>query len=259
MTRIDLSDLSVALTDRGSGAPVLFLHGLGQDRTLWDGVIDHLPTGLRALAPDLRGHGQSDAPPPPYALGALVRDAEQVMEARGLRDAVVVGHGVGGMVAMALAIKRLDLVRGLVLSATAPKLSTPARWTRHAETVARDGMAAIAPDLLSAWFGPARTGPLARAWSDRLHGMSPEGYRGCVAAVSGTDLYTPASGLRLSTLVLSGRDDRANPPDLSRETAALIPGATFTLIPRAGHMAPAEQPKAWAELLTAFLRATGHF
>ncbi|WP_238364981.1 alpha/beta fold hydrolase [Mesobacterium pallidum] len=255
-TRLDLNGLSVGLSDTGAGAPVLFLHGLGQDRGLWDGVTGALPEGLRCLAPDLRGHGATDAPAPPYAMGALVRDAESLLDTLGLKDAVVVGHGLGGMVAMALAVKRLDLVRGLVLSATAPKLSTPARWARHAETVAQGGIGAIAAETVTAWFN--RPGPLAQLWSARLKAMSPDGYLGGVSAISGTDLYTPASGLRLSTLVISGRDDRAIPPDLSGELATLIPGATLTLIPRAGHMAPVEAATDWAEALTEFLRAIGH-
>ena len=71
-----LSDLrlNAELTGPEAAPPLVLIHGLGLDLTLWDALLPHLPT--RTLRLDLRGHGASDAPPPPYALGTLIRDAE---------------------------------------------------------------------------------------------------------------------------------------------------------------------------------------
>ena len=77
---------------------------------------------------DKRGHGLSTAPPAPYAMGALIRDAERLIEALELRDVVFVGLSIGGMIAQGLAAKRLDLVRAVVLSNTAPKIGTRQMW-----------------------------------------------------------------------------------------------------------------------------------
>ena len=65
-------------------------------------------------------------PPPPYAMGALIRDAERLNDHFALKDAVVVGAGDGGLIAQGLAVKRLDLVRAMVLSNTATRIGKPA-------------------------------------------------------------------------------------------------------------------------------------
>ena len=85
-----------------------------------------------------------------------------------------------------------------------------------------------------------------------------EGYAGACAAISGTDFYTPTSGLRLPCLGIAGSDDGSTPPDLVRETVDLIPGARFELMRRAAHLAPVEQPEAYAALLSGFLKDIGH-
>jgi 3-oxoadipate enol-lactonase len=86
----------------------------------------------------------------------------------------------------------------------------------------------------------------------------PEGYIGVSAAISGTDFFTPTSGLRLPTLGIAGSDDGATPPDLVRETTALIPGSQFHLIRKAGHLPCVEKPEEYAEVLTKFLTQIGH-
>ena len=104
------------------GAPLVFANSLGTDLRLWDGVLPLLPPGLRIIRYDKRGHGLSSCPEPPYAMGALVRDLEMLLDHLAVRGALVVGLSIGGLIAQGLAVKRLDLVRALVLSNTAPKI-----------------------------------------------------------------------------------------------------------------------------------------
>ncbi|WP_370163149.1 3-oxoadipate enol-lactonase [Limimaricola soesokkakensis] len=242
------------------GAPALVLaHGLGMDMTLWDAVLPLLPGDIRVLRYDLRGHGNSDAPPAPYSMGQLVSDAEAVIEAHGLVETVFAGLSLGGMVAQGLAVKRLDLVRGLVLSNTAAKIGTPKLWEERIAAIRRGGVAAQADAVLDRWLGrDARHGSVAARARRVLTGTPLEGYVGSSAAVSGTDFWTPVSGLRLPVLGLAGAEDRSTPPDLMRETVELIPGARFEIIRRAGHLSPAERPEDWAAHVTGFLRAIGH-
>jgi len=91
-----------------------------------------------------------------------------------------------------------------------------------------------------------------------LTGQKVAGYCGCAAAIAGTDLYTPTSGLRLPALGIAGDADGSSPPDLVRETVELIPGARFHLIRGAGHLPCVEKPQEYADTLTAFLQETGH-
>lgn len=241
------------------GPPLVLAHGLGMDLHIWDAVLPFLPTGLRVIRYDLRGHGQSDCPAPPYSMGAMVRDAEQMLEHLNLRDCVFTGLGLGGMVAQGLAVKRLDLVRALVLSGTAAKLGRPEGWHARAQQVQASGMSAIADEVMARWFSRADlTSGISDAVRKGLLAMSPDGYGAGCSAIAGTDFYTPTSGLRLPALGLAGTEDRATPPDLQRETLQLIPGAQFRLLRRAGHLPCVDHPQEFAQAISAFLRDIGH-
>ncbi|UWQ22603.1 3-oxoadipate enol-lactonase [Jannaschia sp. W003] len=247
---------AIHVREEGAGAPVLFANSLGTDLRVWDAVLPLLPPGLRLVRYDMRGHGQSEVPPAPYPMGALVRDAEAVADALGLRDAVVVGLSVGGMVAQAMAVKRADVVRAIAISGAGVKSGTPDAWAARIEAVRRGGLEAIADATMDRWF--ARDFPHRAAWRARLLETDPEGYCGVCAAIAGTDLLAPTSGLRLPTLAIAGSEDGAAPPDLVRETAALIPGSRFALIRGAGHLPPVDAPERFAAVLSEFLGAIGH-
>lgn len=240
-------------------APVVFLHALGTDHRLWDAVLPLLPDTLRLIALDMRGHGRSDVPPAPYAMGALVADVEAVCAALGVKEAVVVGLSIGGMIAQGLAVKRLDLVRGLVLSNTAARIATPRIWADRIEEARAGGLDAVADAIEARWFRrDFRDSPAARDWDAALRACSVEGWCGGAAAIAGTDFYTPTSGLRLPTLGIAGSEDRATPPDLVRETVELIPGARFHLMRRSGHLPCVDAPEAFAAVLSGFLAEIGH-
>lgn len=236
--------------------PVLFLHGLGQDRTIWDPVLARLPEGLWTLRDDLPGHGGAAAPEGNASMGRLISQAEAFLDDHGARDAVVVGLGAGGLIAQGLAVKRLDLVRGLVLLGTAARIGFPAHWHKRIAAVQAGGMAAVAAEMAARWF--PRNAALAADWAARLGSMSPEGFCHVAGAIAGADFYTPTSGLRLPLLAIAGAEDGATPPDMMRETADLVPGSRFELVRRAGHLVPVEAPDACAALMSGFLGDIGH-
>lgn len=252
-------NVKVTGVDHKIAPPVLLLHALGTDLQVWDRVLALLPDHLRYIRFDQRGHGRSDAPPAPYAMGALVADAEAVLDALAVRDCMVIGLSMGGLVAQGLAVKRLDLVRSLVLLDTAPKIGVPAVWAARIAQVRQGGMAAIADNAMERVFSRSFRGtPALTPWRDSLLAMDPQGWMGCAAAISGTDFYTTTASLRLPALGLVGAEDATTPPDLMRETMGLIPGSRLEIIRKSGHFPPVEQPVAVAGAITTFLAATGH-
>ncbi|WP_146348082.1 3-oxoadipate enol-lactonase [Falsiphaeobacter marinintestinus] len=257
----DLGDVQLHYDVSGDadGAPVVFSNSLNTDLRLWNGVLARLPKGLKIIRYDMRGHGLSSAPAAPYSMGTLVRDVERLMDLLEVRDAVFVGLSVGGMIGQGLAVKRLDLVRGLVLSNTGAKIGTPEMWADRIATVKEHGLGALTDSTMERWFGKAfRESPEVTLWRNMFSRQPVEGYLGCAAAISGTDFYTPTSGLRLPALGIAGSEDGSTPPDLVRETVALIPGSQFELIRKAGHLPCVDQPDAYADILTRFLRDIGH-
>lgn len=261
MPMADLGGLGLQYRLEGdpAGAAVVLIHALGTDLDLFEAALPFLPKGLKVLRFSLRGHGLSDSPPPPYAMGALVRDTEALMDHLGLREAVVVGVSIGGMVAQGLAVKRLDLVRGLVLSNTAAKIGTPEMWGQRIDAVRSGGIAAVAGATVERWFPPAFRGtPPARLARNRLERTPVEGWIGCAAAIAGTDFYTTTAALRLPVLGIAGTEDGSTPPDLVRETVDLVPGSRFALLRGAGHLPCIDAPEAWAVAIGDFLREIGH-
>ena len=241
------------------GAPVVFANSLGTDMRLWDPILPLLPRGLRILRYDKRGHGLSSCPPAPYKMGTLVSDAETLMDMFGFKDALFVGLSIGGLIAQGLAVKRMDLIRAMVLSNTAAKIGNPALWNDRIAGVKSGGIESLADAVMERWFSKTYlSNPDLELWRNLLVQQSDEGYIGCSSAISGTDFYTPTSGLRIPTLGIAGSDDGATPPDLVRETTDLIPGSQFHLMRKAGHLPCVEKPEEYAQTLTDFMHATGH-
>lgn len=256
-----LPDLRLHYRDDGppDGPALVMLHALGLDGAVFDPLLPLLPPGLRVIRPDMRGHGHSDLPAPPYAMGALIRDVEWLMDHLALREVVVLGLSIGGLIAQGLAVKRLDLVRGLILSNTAARIGIATHWHDRIAAVQAGGMAVITPATMERWFGrrfraEGREAPFAA----RLMACDAAGWAGCAAAVAGTDFYQTTATLTLPTLALAGADDGSTPPDLVRETADLILGAEFRLIQGAGHLPFVEQPQAYAAAVTGFLTRIAH-
>jgi pimeloyl-ACP methyl ester carboxylesterase len=110
-------DLTLHYEDDGdAGAPpVLVLHGITQSTATWGWLVPHLAPDHRVVRLDFRGHGRSGRTPGAYQFGGYVADAEAICEQVLRRPAVIVGHSLGGGTAAALAQRRPDLVRGVVL------------------------------------------------------------------------------------------------------------------------------------------------
>ena len=192
-------------------------------------------------------------------MGTLVRDAERLMDHLAVKDALFVGLSIGGMIAQGLAVKRMDLIRAMVLSNTGAKIGQPAMWDERIAAVRAGGIEALADSIMERLFSaPCRKTAEFHAWRNMLVRQPAEGYMGCSAAISGTDFYTPTSGLRLPTLGIAGSDDGSTPPDLVRETVDLIPGSQFHLIRKAGHLPCVEQPDEYAAVLSRFMQDVGH-
>jgi len=238
-----------------AGRAVVFVNALGTDLRIWDGVVDWLGRDLRLLRYDLRGHGLSDAPQGPYTIDDHTADLAALLDARGIRDALIVGLSVGGLIAQAIAARRTDLVGALILSDTAPRIGAAALWSARMDAIRRSGIDAIADAILERWFP--------RAWRDRspaelagyrnmLVRMPVEGYLGTCATLRDTDLSETARTLRQPTLCLVGADDEATPPALVQAMSEAIPGASFEIVADAGHLPCIEQPQFIAARITAF-------
>lgn len=234
---------------------IVFSNSLGTDFRVWDALLPHLPDGWRWLRYDKRGHGLSGLPEGPWLIEDHAADLAALMEARGISQAVICGLSVGGLIAQALAASRPELVRGLILCDTGAKIGNAEMWNGRMAQIREGGLEAILEANMSRWFteafraDPARLAP----WNAMLSRTPVEGYLRTAEAIRDADCRASTAQLSLPCLAVVGEADGSTPPDLVRETAALIPGSRFEVIEGAGHIPCVEQPAALAALITGFL------
>ncbi|MDP3895459.1 MAG: 3-oxoadipate enol-lactonase [Mesorhizobium sp.] len=246
--------------DAGGSKPALiFSNSLGTDFRIWDGVAAGLSGSYRIIRYDKRGHGLSEATPPPYAMTDHVADLAALLDALGVQSAAVVGLSVGGLIAQGLAAMRPDLVRALVLCDTAHKIGTDEMWNGRIAAVTTEGIASISDAVMQRWFTPAYRAPDNAdfaGYTTMLTQTSVDGYSGTCAALRDADLTESTRALKLPAICIVGDQDGSTPPDLVRSLSELIRGAQFRIIPDAGHLPCIEQPRAVIDLIAAFLKET---
>jgi 3-oxoadipate enol-lactonase len=258
LRRVRTARITMQVAEAGAGRPIVFIHGLGWNLSLWHPELARLGDRYHIVAGDTRGHGGSDAPAGPYDIAMFAADWAALMDAMGLRDACVVGLSQGGMIAQRLAAERADLVAALVLVATACDSDPAAEAAMEARITAMqtDGAEAsamlAAQGIFSPGFREGRPDELARfiAWRVTMP-MAP--IAAATRAAFGMDLKPLLPRITAPTLVISGAEDRLTPPPRQAELAALIPGAELASVAASGHIIPAEQPAAFAAMLDAFL------
>ena len=261
--RVPSGDVELAVDVRGEGLPVLFVHGFPFDRTVWRHQLATL-SRVRRIAPDFRGVGDSGAPPGAdgYSLTRYADDLVAVLEAVGVRQAVLCGLSMGGYVIFELLRRHPERVKALILADTKPEPdSTEAKRGREelTQVAQRDGQDAVIERLLPRLLAAATqaTQPeVAGQVREMAHRWSVPGLVGALRTLRDRpDSTDTLRDVRVPTLVLVGSEDQIAPPDTARAMAQLIPGAQCHVVPAAGHLAPLEQPLATSRVVADFLRA----
>lgn len=245
----------------GSGLPVVLLPGLSLDSDVYLPIVPDLGPGIEAVLVDNRGAGRSAAPRGAYSIEAMAGDLSSLMLGIGLEQAVIVGHSMGGFVALATALVSPELVCGLVLVGTAasgvPQLLGSSEEARAAlgrrqgsleEIVRANIEAGVAPGFL-----PLHQDSLARFVAGRVaiapRGRGVEGQR---RAAGTFDVRERLWEIACPTLVCHGDADAVVPVARGQELAQVIPGANLLLWPGVGHYPQLECPQALASAIRRF-------
>lgn len=247
--------LKMGLEDAGAGpaTPIIFLHGVGSDKSVWRPQVEHFGRGRRAVAFDYPGYGESD-----FSHDAMRDDFAAsifaALDALHIERVHVCGLSLGGVIAIAMYAAAAERCASLILADSfAVHPDGEGIYQRSVEASRDIGMRALAEARVDVLLGSAATAELRAEVVETMARIDPEAYAIGARAVWLADQRGRAAAIRAPTLVLVGAEDRVTPPALSRELAALIPGARIEVIDGAGHLANAEQPGAFDAAVDRFL------
>ncbi len=259
-----VNGVKLAYEDIGqAGDPVVLLvHGYPLSRHLWREQHAALAAaGWRGIIPDLRGHGASAVPTPPYTLDEFADDLAALLDHLGIDRVVYGGLSMGGYTAFAFWRRHRARVRRLMLVDTQAGADTPeARAGRvKAQADIRAGRsAAVVEAMLGRVLGAttqAENPRLVESARQMMAATPPQGMLGDLAALMARPDSTPLlPAIDAPTLIVVGEEDVVTPPALHEAMQRAIPGSRLVTIPRAGHLSPLEQPDAFNRAMVHFLQ-----
>jgi 3-oxoadipate enol-lactonase len=240
------------LTDEGprdGDPPLVLLCSLGSTVDMWAPQREELSIGRRVITVDTRGHGGSPVPDGPYTVEALADDVLETLTDLGVERAHFAGVSLGGAVSQAIGLRAPGRVASLALLCTAARFGNLETFADRAATVRAEGMDAIADGVVARWFTDDVDPQTVARMRAMIAATPPEGYAGCCEAIVAWDSRPDLGRIAAPTLVVSGAEDPATPPDDGRVLADGIPGARFEVVPDAAHLASYQRPEIVTGLL----------
>lgn len=255
MASIDTARGRIGYIEAGSGGttPIVFLHGVGSDKSVWAPQLTHFGKSRRAVAFDYPGYGESE-----FVEGATRDDYAAsifaAMDALGIERAHICGLSLGGVIAIAMNAAAPKRCASLIIAdsfAVHPDgQGIHDRSFAASQAMTMRELAEARTDVL---LGRATTSALRAEVIDTMASIEPAAFRLGVVAVWLADQRDRAAAIDVPTLILVGDEDIVTPPALSKELNRLIPGSRLEVIPEAGHLTNAEQPEPFNSAVESFL------
>jgi 3-oxoadipate enol-lactonase len=253
MTAIATSLGTLGAAEAGSsGTPIVFLHGVGSDKSVWAPQLAHFSKARRAVAFDYPGYGESDPAPEGTTRDDYAAAIFAAMDALGIEKAHICGLSLGGVIAIAMHAMASERCVSLILADTfAVHPDGPGIYERS--VAASADLRALAEARVDFLLAPGALDDVRNEVIETMAKIDPAAYRIGAEAVWLADQRERAAAIDVPALVVVGEADRPTPPELSRELAALIPDAKLATIPGAGHISNLERPAEFDRLVEEFI------
>ena len=258
---MDLKEFTVAYTLEGDGIPFVLIHGYPLDHSIWDPIVPLLSKSYKVIVPDLRGFGASGSTSRVYSMNDYAGDLAEFLDGLMIDQAVLIGHSMGGYVALAFAKAYPARVRGLGLVSSQVLADAPDRKEgryKSASDVSENGIGSVVEAMTPKFTSDTRLQAYARESMER---QQPAAYIGALKAMAERRDSTPLlSSLRdgyasqggafhFPLVLIHGDSDMLIPIDRAREVKQALPQAYFVEISGAGHMPMMEAKEQTAEAL----------
>ena len=252
MDKIKVNGIDLAYDRRGTGAPLMLLHGYPLDHHLWDAVEPLLTDTFDLILPDLRGFGESTTVDTPYTMDDYASDVAGLLDHVGIQKTAIIGHSMGGYVALAFARLYPDRLTGLGLVSSQAPADPPerkeGRYKSAADVaVAEKGIGGVVGAMTAKFTSVPHLQAAAREMMER---QQPAAYIGALKAMAErADSTSLLSSFTLPVVIVHGDDDALIPIDRAREVKAAIAHAQLLELKGVGHMPMMEAAKETSDAL----------
>jgi len=250
----------LASTSPGSqGAPIVLLHSLGLDRTLWEPVVAQLREFADVVLVDLPGHGRS-CHIAETSIEEMADELDRFLDDRGIDTVIAVGLSLGGCVAQALALRHPGRVRALALCDTTSWYGPdgPRNWADRGKQARETGLGSLAEFQLERWFTDgfrSANAELCEELLDVFRANDLASYEATCVAMGLFNSTDDLGRIAVPTTVIVGEGDFATPLSHAEVIAEGIPGARLRVIDDALHLTPLEKPDTFVEEIERLIAA----
>jgi 3-oxoadipate enol-lactonase len=260
VTRRMTGPVALAYDIAGSGPLVVFLHGIGGNRSNWQGQVAYFAARFCAVAWDARGYGASDDSPQPLKFSDYADDLRRLLDHLRAERAHLVGLSMGGMILQDFYGRYADRVATMALVDTSAGFGSVSAEVRR-EFLARRldplerglTLADIAPGVVEALVAKGATAAARQRLRASIEALHVAAYKQALQAIITTDFRAVLPHINVPTLVIVGDEDVVTPPADSEFLTRNISGAKLVSIPGAGHLTNIETPEAFNAALEVFL------
>lgn len=255
MENVRCEGSNICYSDQGQGEVILLLHGFCGSSAYFEQVIPLLSGSYRVIAPDLRGHGASDAPLGPYNIDQMADDVLSLLNALEIPQVYLLGHSLGGYITLSFAQRYASRLKGFgLIHSTGYPDSDEAKEKRlkSVSTIQNDGITAFVDGLVPGLFAPGAPLQLLERTKEIGYKTPPQGAAGAALAMrERPDRRDVISASALPVLLVAGAEDGLIPSE--RTFTSDKANVTKATISGAGHMSMYEAPERLSEIIKDFV------
>jgi 3-oxoadipate enol-lactonase len=240
--------------------PIIFIHGFPFNSTMWAQQIKILKEQYYCVAYDVRGMGETPPGDGQFTIEMFVDDLFAVSDGLDLEWPIVAGFSMGGYIALRAVEREPERFRALILADTKAEADDDAGRLKRANAISsinKDGVEQFVSDFVPLAFSETARQNIPETYNlflERAQTESPIGVKGCLLAMAArTDTTGSLADIRIPTLLLVGEHDTLTPPEVMRQMQDRISGSAIVHVPKAGHMAPLENPEFVTQGIEEFL------
>lgn len=243
----------IGVAERGSGdRAIIFLHGVGSDKSVWRPQHDHFGASLRSVAFDYPGYGDSGPAPEGTTRDDYAAAILSALDSLGIDRAHICGLSLGGVVAIAMHKIAPQRCSTLILADTFA-VHPDGRGIYERSVAASADLRALAEARVDVLLAQPADPAVRSEVVETMARIDPAAYRIGAEAVWLADQRERAAAIRVPTLVVCGAEDKVTPPELSKALVELVPGSRYEQIEGAGHLSNLERPEAFNRIVDKFV------